>query len=244
MNIWTLSLILKMAYGVATPSSCAMATPLVLCGISPTNSPKCERRLTIVPSPLVSLMNSLLYPSRPLVGTRYSSLVNPFSLFISCIRPFLRLSLEITEPVYSSGTDRTTSSSGSSSCPLSPRLMMTSGLDTASSYPPRLMFSMSMERCSSPLPDTLKLSVESVSSTFSPTLTSSSLLSLSLMCLDVTNLPTLPANGDLFTMKYMERVGSSMWIISSGIGSAGSQIVSPMEISEIPDITTMSPDSA
>ena len=41
-------------------------------------------------------------------------------------------------------------------------------------------------------------------------------------------MPDLPANGDLLTMKFMDSVGSSMWIISSGCGSAGSQMVSPM----------------
>ena len=74
----------------------------------------------------------------------------------------------------------------------------------------RRIFSISMERWSSPLPDTLKQSVESVSSTVIPTFTSSSFSSLALMWRLVTYLPDLPAKGDLLTMKFMLRVGSSM----------------------------------
>ncbi len=143
-----------------------------------------------------------------------------------------------------SGTLMTTSSIGSRVLPISSFLIMTSGFETASSYPSLLMFSMRMDRCSSPLPLTLKLSVESVSSTLSPTLTSSSFLSLSRICLDVTYLPAFPAKGDLLTMKYMDSVGSSIEIIGIGSSLPSSQMVSPMDMSGMPETTTMSPATA
>ena len=96
-------------------------------------SPNESKRLTIVPSPLVSFMNSVLYPRSPLVGTRYSIFENPFSPDICVIIPFLKLSLDITEPAYSSGTETTTSSIGSSGSLFGPLLSITSGFDTASS---------------------------------------------------------------------------------------------------------------
>ena len=87
-------------------------------------------------------------------------------------------------------------------------------------------------------------SVDSVSSTSRPTLTSSSFDSLSRICLDVTYFPDLPANGEEFTMKFIESVGSSISIVPRDSGWSGSQMVSPIDISEIPDTTTMSPDPA
>ena len=75
-------------------------------------------------------------------------------------------------------------------------------------------------------------------------MTSSSFSSLSLMCLDVTYLPTLPANGEVFTMKFMESVGSSISMVPSESGLSGSHMVSPIEMSDMPDTTTMSPEPA
>ena len=61
------------------------------------------------------------------------------------------------------------------------------------------MFSIKIDKCNSPLPETLNLSALSVLSTFKATLVFISLSNLSLMTLLVTNFPLLPANGLSFT---------------------------------------------
>ena len=88
--------------------------------------------------------------------------------------------------------------------------MMTCGLLIDSSYPSRRMFSIRMPRCSSPRPETLKASCLSVSSTFSATLLSSSLNSRSRRFRLVTYLPSLPTNGESFTLNIIVSVGGSM----------------------------------
>ena len=103
------------------------------------------------------------------------------------------------------------------------------------------MFSRRIDRCSSPLPLTLKPSEPSSSSTSSPTLVSSSLSSLSFKCLDVKNLPLCPANGPLFTTKFMLRVGFSISIGSRGLTVPSLHIVSPIDMSAHPAIVTISP---
>ena len=82
----------------------------------------------------------------------------------------------------------------------------------------------------------------SIGSTLRPTLTSSSFSNLSFKCLVVTNLPLLPANGESLTKKFIDRVGSSMCIISIGSSFPTSHIVSPIDISGIPATTTISPE--
>src|SRR5699024_10795751 len=96
------------------------------------------------------------------------------------------------------------------------------------------MVSIKMDKCSSPRPETLKQSVESVSSTRILTLVSTSLNRRSRKLRDVTNLPSWPAKGLSLTMKFIEMVGSS--ILTNGKGSTqdGSQIVSPMFTSVLP----------
>ena len=49
-------------------------------------------------------------------------------------------------------------------------------------------------------------------STFSPTFISSSFSNLSLICLEVTNFPSVPAKGESFTQKFKDNVGSSIAI--------------------------------
>ena len=103
------------------------------------------------------------------------------------------------------------------------------------------MFSRSIDKWSSPRPDTLYPSVVSIGSTLRPTLTSNSLSNLSFKCLVVTNLPLFPANGESLTKKFIDKVGSSMCIISIGNGLSALHIVSPIDISAIPATTTISP---
>src|SRR5699024_9283037 len=106
------------------------------------------------------------------------------------------------------------------------------------------MVSIKIDKCSSPRPETLKQSVDSVSSTRILTLVSTSLNRRSRKLRDVTNLPSWPAKGLSLTMKFMEMVGSS--ILTNGKGSTqdGSQIVSPMFKSAIPETQIKSPTAA
>src|SRR5215475_8686214 len=75
---------------------------------------------------------------------------------------------------------------------------MTRGRETWNSYPSRRIVSIRIVRCSSPRPDTVHVSVDSVSSTRSATLRSSSRYSRSRTWREVTNFPSLPANGESF----------------------------------------------
>ena len=106
------------------------------------------------------------------------------------------------------------------------------------------MVSINIERCNSPLPETLKQSGESVSSTLKLTSVFNSLKSLSLICLDVKNFPSVPASGESFTMKYIEIVGSLILWNSIGVKSFVSVIVSPICKSSIPVTATIEPSFA
>ena len=55
------------------------------------------------------------------------------------------------------------------------------------------------------------------------------------------NLPSCPARGLSFTMKFMESVGSEIFWNGIATGFSGAQIVSPMWISAIPEIATIDP---
>lgn len=58
---------------------------------------------------------------------------------------------------------------------------------------------------------------------------------------EVTNLPSCPANGLSLTTNCIAIVGSEIFWNSIGTGLSGEQIVSPMEISAIPEIATIEP---
>ena len=88
------------------------------------------------------------------------------------------------------------------------------------------------------------MSIESVSSTLIDTLVSTSLKSLSRRLREVTYLPSFPANGESFTIKFIEMVGSSIFTNGSGSMQLGSHAVSPILRSAIPAIHTISPNSA
>ena len=122
-----------------------------------------------------------------------------------------------------------------------PSRVITRGRDTWNSYPSRRIVSIRMERCSSPRPDTVHVSVESVSSTRSATLRSSSRYSRSRSWRDVTNFPSLPANGELLTRKSTEIVGSSTAMPSSRSGCSTSVTVSPISTPSSPASATISP---
>ena len=61
------------------------------------------------------------------------------------------------------------------------------------------------------------------------------------ICLDVTNLPSLPAKGLSFTAKVISLVGSLTFTNSSGSGLATAVMVSPIVMSSAPEKQTISP---
>ena len=63
-----------------------------------------------------------------------------------------------------------------------------------------------------------------------------------MICLDVKNLPTLPAKGESFTEKFMEIVGSEIFTNSRPSVSSVDVIVSPMLMSSMPVTATIEPD--
>ena len=103
------------------------------------------------------------------------------------------------------------------------------------------MFSINTVRWSSPLPATSKESGNSVSFTLNEIFLSTSFISLSLKCLDVINLPSLPAKGPLFTLNVIETVGSSISTKSIFSIAFSSHIVSPIFILFIPERVIISP---
>ena len=123
-------------------------------------------------------------------------------------------------PTNSSFMSRTISSSGSCLVPLI-IFINTSGRDIQNSYPSRRIVSIRMVRCSSPLPETLKVSCVFVSSTRKETLDRTSLNKRSRSCLDVINSPSFPPKGDEFDEKYIARVGSSISITGNASGKSG-----------------------
>ncbi len=62
------------------------------------------------------------------------------------------------------------------------------------------------------------------------------------MCLDVTNLPSLPKNGLSLMVKVIDMVGSSMAMRGSGSGLATVDTVSPISNPSMPTRAHMSPD--
>ncbi|MNO97793.1 hypothetical protein D3C76_895140 [compost metagenome] len=194
-----------------------------------------------MPAPLVRVRNWLRKPIRPRAGMLYSRRTRPLPSGTMLVRSPLRRPISsMTLPWDSSGMSMVTFSNGSCFTPLTSR-MITSGRPTAISKPSRRMVSIRTDRCSSPRPETLNLSAESPSSTRSATLYSSSLSRRSLMLRLVTNLPSLPQNGESLTWKVIETVGSST--VSGFIASTlfMSHRVSEMNSSSKPLMQTMSP---
>src|SRR5574343_364108 len=106
------------------------------------------------------------------------------------------------------------------------------------------MFSSRMVRCSSPRPATSKMPSSSVSFTRRATLCCSSFWRRSQIWRLVTYLPSRPASGEVFTQKFMVSVGSSTLSMGSGAGLVGSVTVTPIPMSSMPLISTMSPGPA
>src|SRR5574344_1548090 len=71
-----------------------------------------------------------------------------------------------------------------------------------------------------------------------------SAFNLSSILFEVTNFPSVPANGESFTENVTDKVGSSICIGSSGIGFVGSHKESPTSIVSNPATATISPEPA
>ena len=174
------------------------------------------------------------------MGTLYLIVVMPLSLVKrSSISPFRFARSSTTEPLYSSPTSTTASSNGSSFFPSSSR-MITCGGPMQNSKPSRRMFSMRIVMCRAPRPHTMNESAVSPGSTLSARFRSSSRSRRSLMFLEVTNFPSLPANGDAFTLNVIRTVGSSTVMVGSGTAPPA-MIVSPIMTSGRPATAQMSP---
>ncbi|MNS90667.1 hypothetical protein D3C72_1247280 [compost metagenome] len=91
---------------------------------------------------------------------------------------------------------------------------------------------------------TSKMPSSSVSLTRRATLCCSSFCRRSQIWRLVTNLPSRPASGLVFTQKFMVRVGSSTLSMGSGAGLSLSVTVTPMPMSAMPLISTISPGPA
>ena len=63
-------------------------------------------------------------------------------------------------------------------------------------------------------------------------------------CREVTYFPSWPAKGLSFTINCIAIVGSEIFWNGIAFGSSGEQMVSPMEISAIPEMATMEPMEA
>ena len=61
---------------------------------------------------------------------------------------------------------------------------------------------------------------------------------------EVTQRPSFPAKGDVFTEKIMDSVGSSTWRMSRGVGFSTEVTVSPIPMPSKPARATISPQSA
>ena len=149
----------------------------------------------------------------------------------------------VVTPTNSSGASTVRRSIGSCTFP-SMTFVTTCGLPTVSSKPSRRIISTNTASCSSPRPCTSQVSGRSVGFTRIETLPISSCSSRAFTSRAVRCLPDLPASGEVLMPMVMEIDGSSTWISGSGFGSFGSERVSPMVISGMPAMATMSPGPA
>ncbi len=103
------------------------------------------------------------------------------------------------------------------------------------------MVSIKTDKCKTPRPKTINLSALSVSWTRKAKFFSSSLVNLSFICLEVTNLPSFPKKGESLMVNNMLMVGSSMAMVCSPSGCSQSATVSPISKPSSPTMAQMSP---
>mmetsp|Transcript_38612 Transcript_38612/g.57937 ORF Transcript_38612/g.57937 Transcript_38612/m.57937 type:complete len:206 (+) Transcript_38612:720-1337(+) len=152
----------------------------------------------------------------------------------------------MTVPEYSDSTSMMTSSNGSSFSPVDSHVeVMIFGGDTVISYPSRLICSIKIPSCNSPLACTTDRS-ESVSDlvTLSVTLLSVSLINRSRTRELATMVPSFPANGEVLPPISMDKVGGLMGGVCNALltGFDFSVRVSPTAmLSGTPARVTISP---
>ena len=120
----------------------------------------------------------------------------------------------------------------------------TCGFPTVNSKDSRRIISTRIASCSSPRPCTSQVSGRSVGKTRIETFPTSSASSRAFSSRAVRFLPARPASGEVLMPMVIEIDGSSTVISGNGFGSSGSESVSPMVISGIPAMATMSPGPA
>ena len=122
-------------------------------------------------------------------------------------------------------------------------MIITTGFETCNSNPSLRIFSIKIDKCNSPRPETINDSL-SFGSTFNETSLSVSFNNLSSIFLAVIILPSLPTNGEVFTPNVICNVGSSIRSNGNASSFPTSQTVSPTLISGNPAIAIISPASA
>ena len=160
---------------------------------------------------------------------------------ILTISPLRRVTISMILLEYSSGTLIVNSSIGSHLTP-SISLKITCGWPTWSSYPSRRIVSISTERWSTPRPETIHLPSSSLFFTRRAKFLSSSFIKRSWIWREVTNLPSLPKNGESLMVNNILMVGSSIAIGGKASGFSKSQTVSPISNPSIPTNAQISPD--
>ena len=171
------------------------------------------------------------------------TLVCPSLLTIFSSTPRRYPNDSITLPIQSSGASILTSSYGSQSTP-SISLIITFGLETWSSYPSRRIFSINIDKCNSPRPETIHSSLLGILSIFKDTSRLVSLNKRSSIWRAVTNFPSWPANGEVLVPKTIWIVGSSTFNNGKASSFPVVHTVSPTPISAKPAIATISPAPA
>ena len=236
---------LIIANGVTTPARSATSEPAVRNSMGPAHGAVPAEIEFAMPVPRVSVMKRVRKPMRPRAGTLNSMRTQPVPWFaIVSIVPLRDAMSCVIAPRCSSGTSIVMCSSGSWRTPSTCRVT-TCGLPTVSSKPSRRICSTRIASASSPRPCTSHASGRSVGSTLSDTLPTSSWSRRSFTWRAVTFVPfSRPASGEVLMPIVMEIAGSSTVMPGMGRGSSRSVIVSPMLISGMPAIATMSPADA
>ena len=160
---------------------------------------------------------------------------------MSSMSPLRRFMLSTTVLENSSSTSIVTSSIGSIRLPASSVWKSTRGRETVISNPSRRICSIRTPSCNSPRPPISKASFELLSANVMATFVSASTSSLSRITVEVTFLPSRPANGESFTVIVTDIVGGSMGVDDRGSMISGVPIVSDTDALVRPATQIMSP---
>ena len=218
-----------------------MIEPLLRRSISPFHGWYSRKRWAMIASPAEAVRTALFKPIIPREGILNSRCIRSFLLSIIVISPLRFVTISIIRLDDSSGRLIVSCSTGSHFTP-SISLMITCGWPTCNSYPSRRIVSINTDKWSTPRPYTNHESAESVGTTRNARFLSNSFCKRSNIWREVTNLPSLPKNGELLIVKSIDMVGSSIAIVGNASGSFTSAIVSPISKPSIPITAQISPD--